>query len=122
MRQCVSYLFSLLAAPIFLVCLGTNFCQAAASDDTIPDTFEENTPAYSRSAEFNITIAPDLTAIVDKTIRITILRESAIAEAGQQDLHYQESVDPLEIVEAYTQKPNSRHIDVDPSNILTRDE
>ncbi len=51
-----------------------------------------------------------------------ILDESAIADSGQQELHYEESVDPVEILEAYTEKPDGRRIDVDAANILTRDE
>lgn len=80
-----------------------------------------NSPSYTRSLDTNVVIHGDFTATVDKTIRIKVLRESAISEAGQQELSYDESVDPLEILEAYTEKADGRRIEVDPLNILTRD-
>src|SRR5262245_17116236 len=60
-----------------------------------------NTPAYTVSADMHITIRPDLTASIKWTRQFKILRESAIASLGQQTLPYVESLNPIEIVEAY---------------------
>ena len=68
-----------------------------------------------------VVVRPDLTAAVVKTVRYKILRESAIRSLGQQNLSYVESLNPLEFVEAYTEKPDGRKIMVEQSHILTRD-
>jgi transglutaminase-like putative cysteine protease len=80
-----------------------------------------NTPAYSVSADVHIAIRPDLTASIKWTRQYRILRESAIATLGQQTLSYVESLNPIEIVEAYTQKADGRKIMVEQDRILTRD-
>lgn len=85
------------------------------------DAGEQNLPAYQRSIESRLVIAPDLTAILEKIVRIKVLRESAIGEVGQQELAYEESVDPLDILEAHTEKADGRRVAVDADNILTRD-
>src|SRR5262249_28701791 len=48
-------------------------------------------------------------------------RESAIRTLAQQSLSFVESLNRLEVVEAYTQKADGRKIAVEPGNILTRD-
>jgi hypothetical protein len=66
-------------------------------------------------------VRPDLTSTVNSTARYKILRESAIRALGQQTVPFVESLNPLEVVEAYTEKPDGRKLSVDPANILTRD-
>jgi len=66
-------------------------------------------------------VRPDLTATVNSTTRLKILRESAIRALGQQSVPYVESLNPLDVVEAYTEKADGRKLLVDPANILTRD-
>jgi transglutaminase-like putative cysteine protease len=82
---------------------------------------DRNSPAYTRSVDTRITVQPDLTALVNSTVRHKVLRESAIRTLGQQSLPYTESLNPLEVVEAYTEKPDGRKIALDQSQILTRD-
>src|SRR5262249_37788201 len=82
---------------------------------------DRNSPAYLASVDTRIVLRADLTAAVDRTVRYKVLRESAIRMLGQQSLSYSESVNPLEVVEAYTEKSDGRKIVVEPSHILTRD-
>jgi hypothetical protein len=89
--------------------------EASATDS------DRNSPAYLASVDTRIVLRGDLTAAVDRIVRYKILRESAIRMLGQQSLSYSESVNPLEVVEAYTEKSDGRKIAVEPSHILTRD-
>ncbi|KAI94377.1 hypothetical protein T281_11295 [Rhodomicrobium udaipurense JA643] len=66
-------------------------------------------------------IHPDLSATVEDRTSIKILRESAIEKEAQQQLSYRESVDPVELLEAYTRKSDGRRVDVDEYNVLIRD-
>jgi hypothetical protein len=82
---------------------------------------DRNSPAHNMSQDIHMIVRPDLTTMVNSTTRFKILRESAIRALGQQTVPYVESLNPLEIVEAYTEKPDGRKLFVDPANILTRD-
>jgi hypothetical protein len=82
---------------------------------------DRNSPSFTRSIDTRVTVAPDLTAVITSTVRHKIVRESAIPTLGQQSLSYVESLNPLEVVEAYTEKPDGRKVAVEQSNILTRD-
>src|SRR5262249_3967793 len=77
--------------------------------------------ANTLSLDVHMVIRPDLTATVNGTARFKILRESAIRALGQQNLPYVESLNPIEIVEAYTEKRDGRKLAIDPAHILTRD-
>jgi transglutaminase-like putative cysteine protease len=89
-----------------------------APSATDPD---RNSPAHTMAVDARIRLRPDLTSTMDYTVRFKILRESAIRTLGQQNLSYVESLNPLEVVEAYTEKPDGRRIVVEQANILTRD-
>ena len=82
---------------------------------------DRNSPAYTASVDSRISVNADLTAVAETTVRYRILRESAIRSLGQQSLSYSESLNPLEVVEAHTEKADGRKLVVDPSHILTRD-
>ena len=82
---------------------------------------DADTPTYTMSADVHIAIRPDLTASIKWTRQYKILRESAIATLGQQTLSYVESLNPIEVVEAYTQKADGRKIMLEQDRILTRD-
>jgi transglutaminase-like putative cysteine protease len=82
---------------------------------------DRNSPAYTRSVETHVVIRDDLTSVMDSTVRLKVLRESAVGALGQQTLSYVESIGPLEVIEAYTEKADGRKVPVDESNILTRD-
>jgi transglutaminase-like putative cysteine protease len=82
---------------------------------------DRNSPAYTASVDTRVTVRPDLIATSTNTVRYKILRESAIRTLGQQNLTYVESLNPLEVIEAYTEKRDGRKIEVDQGHILTRD-
>jgi transglutaminase-like putative cysteine protease len=86
-----------------------------------PNDPDRNSPAHKVSFDVHLTLRPDLTATIDNTARFKILRESAVRALGQQNLTYVESLNPLEIIEAYTEKPDGRKLAIDPAHILTRD-
>jgi hypothetical protein len=86
-----------------------------------PNDPDRNSPAHNMSQDIHMIVRPDLTATVNSTTRFKILRESAIRALGQQTVSYVESLNPLEVVEAYTEKADGRKLVVDPGNILTRD-
>jgi len=96
---------------------------ATAPAPTTPNANDpdRNSPAHNLSLDIHMVVRPDLTATVNSTTRLKILRESAIRALGQQSVPYVESLNPLEIIEAYTEKPDGRKLLVDPANILTRD-
>jgi transglutaminase-like putative cysteine protease len=82
---------------------------------------DRNSPAYTRSVDTRVVVQGDLTAVMVSTVRLKVLRESAIRALGQQTLSYVESLGLLEVIEAYTEKPDGRKVPVEDSSILTRD-
>jgi transglutaminase-like putative cysteine protease len=106
----------LLATPAMAQPGGTAPAPTTRNND--PD---RNSPAHTLSFDVHVIVRPDLTATINSTARFKILRESAIRALGQQTLTYVESLNPLEVIEAYTEKPDGRRVAIDPANILTRD-
>ncbi len=82
---------------------------------------DRNSPAYTMSADLHLTVRPDLSSISENRIQYKILRESAIQSVSQRELSYVESFGSLEIIDAYTEKPDGRRIPVDEAHRLTRD-
>ena len=77
--------------------------------------------ALSATLDYAITLRADRTAETIQTIRVKVLAEAALQTVGQQSASYVEGMQTLDIVEAYTEKPDGRRIAVDPASILTRD-
>ena len=98
---------------------------AAAQDQVAPGPpaadVDRNSPPYLTSVESHVTVRPDLTAVTIATVRLKILRDSAIRLLGQRSLTSVESTNPLEVIEAYTEKANGTKVAVDESKIITRD-
>jgi transglutaminase-like putative cysteine protease len=94
---------------------------APAPTTPAPNDPDRNSPANTLSLDVHMVIRPDLTATINGTARFKILRESAIRALGQQNLPYVESLNPIEVIEAYTEKPDGRKLAIDPAHILTRD-
>ena len=102
--------------------VGMAAAQPGKTSPTLPASqSDSNAPAYTISADVDMTIRADLTAAIKMTRQYKILRESAIATLGQQTLSYVESLNPMEVVEAYTQKADGRKIMVEQDRILARD-
>jgi transglutaminase-like putative cysteine protease len=91
---------------------------ASASSASAAD---RNAPPHTVAVDARVVVHPDLTATIDNTVRYKVLRESAIRSLGQQNLTYVESLNLLEVVEAYTEKADGRRIPIEPTGILTRD-
>jgi hypothetical protein len=110
------------ALGVFILLVASAMAQPGPATPT-PTTNDpdRNSPAHRLSLDVHMIVRPDLTATVNSTTRFKILRESAIRALGQQTVPFVESLNPLEVVEAYTEKPDGRKLAVDPANILTRD-
>jgi transglutaminase-like putative cysteine protease len=116
----IGFAASAICAVVLLVAPAT--AQPAPATPTPPAADpDRNSPAYTAAVDTRIVVRPDLTAAVTYTVRYKILRESAIRSLGQQNLSYSESLNPLESVEAYTEKSDGRRIAVEQGYILTRD-
>jgi len=103
----------------FALCaLGLALATAAHAED---DDADGTDPSASRAYESHVVIHSDLSATFEDRYSVKILREGAIENEAQQELSYRESVDPVELLEAYTQKADGRRVDVDGSNVLIRD-
>ena len=98
---------------------------AAAQDQVAPGLsaadVDRNSPPYLTSVESRVTVRPDLTAVTIATVRLKILRDSAIRSLGQRSLTSHESTYPLELIEAFTEKSNGTKVAVDEAQIITRD-
>ena len=98
---------------------------AAAQDQVAPGLsavdVDRNSPPYLTSVESRVTVRPDLTAVTIATVRLKILRDSAIRSLGQRSLTSHESTYPLEVIEAFTEKSNGTKVAVDEAQIITRD-
>ncbi len=120
MPFCLSGLWRLY--PLVLSILALQITTGSAEQEIAVAVGAQEAPSYTRAADIKVTVHPDLTATHEKTVRIKILSESGISENGQQELYYDETVDPLEVDEAYTEKADGTRIVVDPADILTRDQ
>jgi transglutaminase-like putative cysteine protease len=98
---------------------------AAAQDQVAPGPpaadADRNSPPYLMSVEARSTVQPDLTAATIGTVRLKVLRDSAIRSLGQRSVTSFGSTYPLEIIEAFTEKANGTKVAVDETQIITRD-
>ena len=114
----------LLAAALCMLTVSSGTTAAQQPADTPPASttdLDRNSPAYTTSIEARIVVRADLTSTMDYSVRYKILRESAIRPLGQLNLSYVESLNPLEVIEAYTHKADGTKLAIEPANILTRD-
>jgi tetratricopeptide (TPR) repeat protein len=77
--------------------------------------------SFTVSSDTVLTINRDETFEKLVTIRIKVLGEVAVSVVGQQSLAYVQDTQTLDILEAFTEKADGRKIQVEPTNILTRD-
>jgi len=88
---------------------------------SMPPAMALDTPPFSSVLEARITVNADLTATLENILRHTVLKEGAIRTLGQLTIPFSDSIDSLEIVEAFTEKADGRKLMLGPENILTRD-
>ncbi len=92
--------------------------QPAAPQASAPQATQVS---YSAVYEGHITVRSDRTATDLFTRRLKILTPSAISLVSEQSEMFVEGMETLDIVEAYTERPDGTRIPVDPANVITRD-
>jgi hypothetical protein len=92
--------------------------QPAATPVAAPQTTQVS---YSATYEGHLTVRSDRTAIDLFTRRLKILTPSAISLVSEQSEMFVQGMETLDVVEAYTERPDGTRIAVDPANIITRD-
>jgi transglutaminase-like putative cysteine protease len=75
-------------------------------------------PVTELQSDVTYDVRPDATFTVEHFDRIRVDQPQAISKAGQLPLDYSESLQTLEILEAYTTTPDGTRIDVTPDKIL----
>jgi hypothetical protein len=93
----------------------------ARAQPQTPAQAQSETTRGSLSTRTVTTFRADHTVEDVETLRIIILNEGSLGSAGQQRLSYIDGVQKLDIVEAYTEKPDGRRVTVPDSGIITRD-
>ena len=77
--------------------------------------------AFTSTYESRLTLKADRTGTEVFTKRFKILAPSAIAIVSEQKEIYDQSLETLETVEAFTQKASGTKVPVNAANIITRD-
>jgi hypothetical protein len=78
-------------------------------------------PPFVTQLEGRYTFREDGTGTEIFAKRIKVLTSGAVQTQSQQQFEFIEGMQTLDIVEAYTEKPDGRRILVGPANIITRD-
>jgi hypothetical protein len=89
-------------------------------DSTAKPADTSNMP-YTATLEGRLTVRPDRSATSINTKRFKILAASAISLVSQQQEVYDQSMETLDTVEAYTEKADGTKVPVSPANIITGD-
>jgi lipoprotein NlpI/transglutaminase-like putative cysteine protease len=77
-------------------------------------------PIQTKLLDEHVDLSPSGLAVVTVHIRMQANNAAAAQQMGQQPIPYSEALSDLDIVEAYTQKPDGRKIPVAPSAIYTQ--
>jgi hypothetical protein len=78
-------------------------------------------PAFRYEIDNHITVSRDGRSRQRQTVKVSIAKEAVLARIGQQSVSYVENMETLDVIEAYTQKPDGNRVPIDPAAILTRD-
>ena len=109
-------LAGLLAPAVILFSVGPAHAQAQRVEQT-----QTAQVPYSLAYTSRLTVRADRTATQVFAKRYKVLVPNAVQPLSQQRLTYTEGAERLEILEAFTEKPDGRRIPVDPASIITRD-
>ena len=98
----------------------------AAVRNASPDAPQTASPQatqvpYTVAYQSRLTVRSDRTATELVTRRFKILTPSAINLVSEQADRYVQGMENLDVVEAYTERPDGTRVPVDPANILTGD-
>jgi hypothetical protein len=77
--------------------------------------------SFSLALQGRLTVRSDRTATNVFTRRFKILTPAAINLVSQQSELYVQGMENIDVLEAYTERPDGTRIPVDPANMLTRD-
>lgn len=99
-------------ALVLVVWAGSALAQAPAGK--APDT------PLTIAIETDITLNPDRTSLTRHTARIGVRTAAGARTASQQTLSFIEGLETLEVIDAFTEKPGGRRIDLDRSKITIR--
>ena len=111
----------LLATIAVVSCTGFGMPSGGASAEPGPGSAKPEAASYSIDIDEAMDVHADRTALEVLTTRIKVLTEAAVQDQGQQVRNFVEGLATLDIVDAYTEKPDGRRIAVDPADIITRD-
>jgi uncharacterized protein DUF3857/transglutaminase superfamily protein len=114
--------------PVALLAGPLGVGRAATAPDALPEMRTLPTPpqvkvpaglAFAITVASHVSIEADGTATEISTTRTKILTPGAIAAQSQQKEQYVEGMETLEVVEAFTEKPDGTKVPVDPSSIIS---
>ena len=101
--------------PLFALASLLAFGLAATAAPT-PESNEADPPVRYVSYHVTYTLNPDGTDVQERETAIKILKDRAVETFKQSSMSHSTSVEKLEILEAYTRKPDGRRIDAPKSN------
>jgi transglutaminase-like putative cysteine protease len=84
------------------------------------DAHAQNAPARVKAETDQVDVQPDGTAIETHHRELQVFTAATAAQLAQLRVSYVESMQDVEIIEAYTLKPDGRKLPVEPSAILTQ--
>jgi transglutaminase-like putative cysteine protease len=109
------------SACMALSMLGAEAAMAQTPSRAVRQHSVQDTTALTAAIDITITLHPDATAQKMETRRVKVLGIAGVRAAGQLSLSYIDGMQKLEIVEAYTEKPDGRKVMVDRDTLITRD-
>lgn len=111
------------ATLVLAACIGVALPTSGWTQSSPPQDVEQQrgTAPWVKTETITITVRPDGTAESIATIRIKVLGAGVLETVGKQTRNYIQSMQTLDVIEAYTEKANGEKVSVDPENILTTD-
>jgi transglutaminase-like putative cysteine protease len=105
-----------IATWVVAVCLGLGCAGASFANSPAAPEFP-----FLGSNDVVITINKDGTAQQTWTRRVKLLSEPAVEANGKVSISYRETLQTVEVVEAYTEKADGRRIDADRASMITKE-
>ena len=106
-----------------LIAVSTMFPAAPLSTTVVAQPVTATTdrvPTFAAEMSTVLRINSDNTSEELTTDRVTILAEPALKEWGVQQISFSETIESLQILEAFTQKTDGRKIAVESTAMLTK--
>jgi transglutaminase-like putative cysteine protease len=116
-----SYLAILAATAGLMLCAPCESRAQSASPVIAAGEAQSDARPFSIALDTRVLVRPNKGAQLLQTRRIAVRNGEAVQAFGQQSFSYIEGMQSLDIVEAYTEKPDKTRIQVDPATILNQD-